>query len=63
MPGILDLKSTLNLPQTTFSMKANLPQNEPKWLAKWAEQEPLRADSRRAPGPAPLHLPRWPALR
>lgn len=32
-----DLKSTLNLPHTSFSMKADLPQNEPKWLAKWAE--------------------------
>jgi len=39
MQATLDLKSTLNLPQTTFSMKANLPQNEPKWLAKWAEQD------------------------
>src|SRR5437016_5235329 len=35
----LDLKSTLNLPQTTFPMKANLPQNEPKWLAKWAQED------------------------
>ena len=24
-----DYKKTLNLPQTTFAMKANLPQNEP----------------------------------
>src|SRR5947207_15257578 len=31
----LDLKTTLNLPKTAFSMKANLPQNEPKWLEKW----------------------------
>ena len=34
-----DLKSTLNLPQTGFSMKANLPQNEPSWLARWAEMD------------------------
>jgi isoleucyl-tRNA synthetase len=33
----LDLKQTINLPKTTFSMKANLPQNEPKWLAQWAK--------------------------
>lgn len=33
----LDLKSTVNLPQTTFPMKANLPQNEPKILAKWEQ--------------------------
>src|SRR2546423_5478843 len=31
----LDLKKTLNLPKTDFPMKANLPQNEPKWLEKW----------------------------
>jgi len=30
-----DYKRTLNLPQTTFAMKANLPQNEPKRLEKW----------------------------
>jgi len=33
-----DLKSTINLPKTGFSMKANLPQNEPKMLARWEEQ-------------------------
>jgi len=30
-----DYKKTLNLPQTSFSMKANLPQNEPKRLEHW----------------------------
>ena len=33
----LDLKSTLNLPKTDFPMKANLPQNEPKILARWEQ--------------------------
>jgi len=33
----LDLKSTINLPKTDFPMKANLPQNEPKMLARWQE--------------------------
>src|SRR5438270_3665489 len=32
-----DLKSTLNLPKTDFAMKANLPVNEPKMLARWDE--------------------------
>jgi isoleucyl-tRNA synthetase len=32
-----ELKATLNLPKTDFPMKANLPQNEPKMLARWAE--------------------------
>ena len=33
----LELKSTINLPKTDFPMKANLPQNEPKMLARWQE--------------------------
>lgn len=32
-------KNTMNLPQTDFAMRANLPENEPKRLAKWAEQD------------------------
>ena len=36
MPESSDYKKTLNLPQTTFAMKANLPQNEPKRLDHWA---------------------------
>jgi isoleucyl-tRNA synthetase len=35
----LDLKATLNLPKTDFSMKANLPKNEPKMLAHWEETQ------------------------
>lgn len=30
-----DYKKTLNLPNTTFAMKGNLPQNEPKRLEQW----------------------------
>ena len=30
-----DYKSTLNLPNTAFPMKAGLAQREPKWLAQW----------------------------
>ncbi len=35
----MDYKSTLNLPQTEFPMKANLPVREPKLLAWWDEQQ------------------------
>ncbi|MDQ1474503.1 MAG: isoleucyl-tRNA synthetase, partial [Bryobacterales bacterium] len=38
-PPTPDLKQTLNLPRTNFSMKANLPQAEPKMLARWAEED------------------------
>ncbi|HZQ67761.1 MAG TPA: isoleucine--tRNA ligase [Terriglobales bacterium] len=34
-----ELKSTINLPRTDFPMKANLPQNEPKALAKWEQMK------------------------
>ena len=30
-----DYKSTLNLPETDFPMRAGLPQREPDWLARW----------------------------
>jgi isoleucyl-tRNA synthetase len=33
----LDLKKTVNLPQTGFSQKANLTQSEPARLQKWAD--------------------------
>jgi len=52
MQKTLDLKHTLNLPQTRFSMKANLPQNEPRWLAKWAKEDlygQIRAARKDAP--------------
>ena len=34
----MDYKDTLNLPKTDFPMRANLPQNEPKQVAKWEEE-------------------------
>ncbi|CUH67610.1 Isoleucine--tRNA ligase [Thalassovita gelatinovora] len=36
-PETLDYKSTLNLPQTDFPMRAGLPKREPGWLDRWAE--------------------------
>jgi len=37
-PQNVDLKQTVNLPKTAFSMKANLPQTEPKLLERWATE-------------------------
>jgi len=48
----VDLKSTLSLPRTEFPMKGNLPQNEPKMLARWQElgiYERLREARKGAP--------------
>lgn len=35
----MDIKNTLNLPQTGFPMKANLSKREPEILAKWQEMQ------------------------
>ncbi len=37
------LKETLNLPNTAFPMKANLPMREPALIARWEEQDLYRA--------------------
>jgi isoleucyl-tRNA synthetase len=37
-PQSIDYKQTVNLPKTAFSMKANLPQTEPKTLARWEKE-------------------------
>ena len=34
----MNYKDTLNLPKTTFSMKANLLEKEPAMLKKWNEK-------------------------
>ncbi|HEX7158716.1 MAG TPA: class I tRNA ligase family protein, partial [Edaphobacter sp.] len=49
------LKSTLNLPQTAFAMKANLPVNEPLRLAGWQKQD-LYAQIRTARAGAPKYI-------
>ncbi len=35
----MDYKATLNLPRTSFPMKADLPRREPAILARWAEMD------------------------
>jgi isoleucyl-tRNA synthetase len=55
MGAPLELKSTLNLPKTAFSMKANLPQNEPRMLVRWEEMR-LYERIREARKGAPLYV-------
>jgi isoleucyl-tRNA synthetase len=50
-----ELKSTINLPKTAFPMKANLPQNEPKILARW-EQSGIYERIREARKGAPTYI-------
>ena len=59
----LELKQTINLPKTSFSMKANLPQNEPKWLAAWAKENLYGQIREVAQGRSDFHPARRPALR
>lgn len=49
------LKDTLNLPRTGFSMKANLPQNEPTRLRAWEDAD-LYAAIRAARSGAPKYI-------
>ena len=53
-PAQVDLKQTINLPRTDFSMKANLPQAEPKMLARWEAEDLYGADPDVARGQARL---------
>jgi len=51
----LELKATINLPKTAFPMKANLPQNEPKILARW-EQTGIYERIRQARKGSPTYI-------
>jgi isoleucyl-tRNA synthetase len=55
MPSAPELKATLTLPQTAFPMKANLPQNEPLRLARWASLG-LYKELRKAGAGRPVYL-------
>ena len=62
-PSNVDLKQTVNLPKTDFPMKANLPQAEPKMLARWEEEDIYGQIRQVARGPAEVHPARRPAVR
>ena len=55
MAAEFDSKKTLNLPKSDFPMKANLPQNEPKWLERW-EKMGLYGKIRASRKGAPLYV-------
>ncbi len=39
----MDYKNTLNLPDTPFPMRGDLPKREPKWLAQWQKNKIYQA--------------------
>src|SRR5579872_6093661 len=51
----VDLKRTVNLPKTDFSMKANLPTSEPKMLERW-EREKLYSRIRASRAGRPTYI-------
>jgi isoleucyl-tRNA synthetase len=51
----VDLKKTVNLPRTDFPMKANLPQAEPRMLARWEEMN-LTQKIREARAGRPMYV-------
>jgi isoleucyl-tRNA synthetase len=55
--GRPEIKNTLNLPKTSFSMKANLPKREPQVLEAWSEVDVYRRirESRRGRPTYVLH--------
>jgi isoleucyl-tRNA synthetase len=55
MSSAPELKATLTLPQTAFPMKANLPQNEPLRLKRWASLR-LYEELRKAGQGRPVYL-------
>ena len=49
-----DYNKTLNLPQTDFPMRANLPQREPEMLAKWDRNAPTTVSTNKTRESRPL---------
>ncbi|MDW8130746.1 MAG: isoleucine--tRNA ligase [Bryobacterales bacterium] len=54
-PDRVDLKKTVNLPRTSFPMKADLPRMEPRMLERW-ERQGLYEKIRRARAGRPLYV-------
>lgn len=52
----VDLNSTVNLPQTEFPMRANLPKREPDMLKKWEDERLYYALSEKNKGKTPYTL-------
>ena len=56
MTDTVDYRSTLNLPDTPFPMRGDLPKREPGWVKAWNEAGLYKRLRRtRAPHPGP-HL-------
>ena len=54
-PGAVDYRATLNLPDTPFPMRGDLPKREPGWVKQW-EDEGLYRQLRESRAGAPLFI-------
>lgn len=52
----MDYKNTLNLPDTTFPMRGDLPKREPGWVAQWKEKRVYQAIRQASAGRPPFLL-------
>jgi isoleucyl-tRNA synthetase len=51
----IEIKDTLNLPKTSFNMKANLPQREPEMLRRWEKMD-IYGKIRKARAGSPVYV-------
>ena len=58
-----DYRATLNLPDTPFPMRGDLPKREPGWVKEWEDQGLYKKLARRALRPREVRAARRPALR
>ena len=52
----MEYKDTLNLPQTKFPMRGNLPQREPDVIVRWQEEKTYERILERHQGQTPFVL-------
>ena len=62
MTATTDYRATLNLPDTPFPMRGDLPKREPGWVKEWDGARHLPAAARRAPRRAAVRAARRPAV-
>ena len=61
--GGTDYRATLNLPDTPFPMRGDLPKREPGWVKEWNDEGRYQPPARCTPRRAQVHPARRPALR
>ena len=59
----VDYRSTLNLPDTPFPMRGDLPKREPAWIKEWNEEGLYKKLRDARAGAATVCAARRPALR